>query len=171
MILQPGNRAPDFQLPLLGRESSEQTGEAHWQLGQALKGGAALLIFVKESCPTCQFALPLLDRIYQNYPGSQVAVVGIFQEIEPAAKRMVRELSIHMPVLLDEDPYPVSEQYELSFVPTFYYINQEGKIEQVIESFAREELREVNEKVARASDRSPIPFFRPEEAVPFFRPG
>ena len=170
MILKLEDRAPDFQLPLLASPSTGQ-GPAHWQLSRVLGQSSALLIFVKESCPTCQYALPLIDRIYQNYSASKVAVVSIAQEEEQVAKWMVREASLQMPVLLDKDPHPVSEQYGLSYVPTVFYVNRDRRIEQVIEGFAREELVEINEKVARVSGLSSIPFFRPEEGVPSFRPG
>lgn len=174
MTLKPGDSAPDFELPLLPKiaavDDAEQPAEFR-RLLDLLIQGPALLAFVKESCPTCQYALPFVDRIYRNYPESKVSLVVIAQEDGSMARKMVEGWGIQMPVLLDEEPFAVSQQYDLSFVPTFFYVTQEGEVETVVESFAREELRVMNEKIAQFSGLHPIPFFKPEEDVPPFRPG
>ncbi len=178
MILRPGDPAPDFELPQLVSAASTaapliRKGQApqQWRLAHALSRGPALLVFAKESCPTCQFALPLIDRIHRNYAHSKVSLVTIAQEDSAEAGRMVEDLSLQMPVLLDEDPYPVSELYGIAYVPTLFYARPDGEIDQVMEGFAREELREINERIAGLGGCSPIPFYRAEEGVPPFRPG
>ena len=178
MILTPGDLAPDFELPQLPPLGAAHPASAsrdqlpqQWRLARALRQGPVLLLFVKENCPTCQFALPFIDRIYRNYTGSKVGLITIAQEDSSGAGKMVGDLSLEMPVLLDQDPYPVSELYGISYVPTSFYARPDGEIEQVVEGFAREELREINEKIARLSGHSPIPFYSAEEGVPFFRPG
>ena len=172
--LKPGDRAPDFQLPVL----DHQTRSRHLReelnqvsLPDLLMPGPSLLVFVKESCPTCQYALPLLDRIYQNYPGSKASVYVIAQEEGPVAWRMVESLNLQTPVLLDWAPYPVSEQYGLVFVPTLFYVNRDREIENVAESFQREELNAVNQKIGEFSGCPVLPLFKEAEGVPAFRPG
>lgn len=165
MTLSQGEKAADFELWAL--ESNKV-----WRLGDVLSRGPVLLVFVKESCPTCQFALPLVDRIFGNYPDSRVSIVTIAQDEPEVAYQMVHDLRLKLPVLLDRDPYPVSESYGFGFVPAFFYVGHEGKLEHVIEGFAREELKQMNEKIARANGLgSPISFIEPGEDVPFFRPG
>ena len=178
MILTPGDLAPDFELPQLSPLGGAHRASAlreqlprQWKLARALREGPVLLLFVKESCPTCQFALPFIDRIYRNYTGSKVGLLTIAQEDSSGAAKMVKDLSLQMPVLLDEDPFPVSELYGLSYVPTLFYVGPNGTIEQVVEGFAREEVEEINQKIARASSQSLTPFYQPEEGVPFFQPG
>lgn len=184
MTLNRGDIAPDFGLPVLQATpvlaggvlaepiSGEPASGEIWTLRDLLSRGPALLIFVKESCPTCQFALPFVDRIYRNYPDSKVRLVVIAQEEPDLANEMVQDLKLRIPVLLDRDPYPVSEEYGVTFVPTFFYITPDGTVETVIESFAREELNALNEKIARDNGLgSAIPFYKPGEDVPFFRPG
>ncbi len=174
MILKAGDGAPDFELPVLtGKgEVDHSKGVPELQTLKDLLGrGSALLVFVKEDCPTCEYALPLVDRIYQNYPGSKASIVVIAQEGVFAALKMVQDWGIHMPVLLDQDPFVVSEDYGLEFVPTFFSVAQDGRIERSFESFAREELKTINEVIARLSGATPIPFFTAQEGVPAFRPG
>lgn len=166
-VLKPGELAPLFELPGLAAGG----GILHWSLQEQLKKGPALLVFVKQSCPTCQYALPLIDRIYRNYPNSRAAVVTIAQEDAVTAARMVQNLDIQMPVLLDLEPFQVSEQYAFAVVPAVFYITPEGKIDHAVESFAREELKEINQKIARTNGLPPATLFRTDEGIPPFRPG
>ncbi len=170
MSIQKGSRAPDFDLPRLA-PGGESGSDARGRLRDFLLQGPVLLIFVKETCPTCEYALPLVDRLYRNYPGSAVSILTIAQEKSVAASRMVRNWGVRMPVYLDLSPHPVSEDYRLSFVPTFCYIGPDGLIERIVESFAREELQEINAKLAVATGVVPFPLFAPEEGIPAFRPG
>ena len=172
--LKPGDRAPDFQLPVLDHQTrSRHLREElnHVSLRDLLILGPSLLVFVKESCPTCQYALPLVDRIYQNYPDSKSSIYVIAQEEGPVAGRMVESLNLQTPVLLDRAPYAVSEQYGLVFVPTLFYVNCDREIENIAESFEREELNTVNQKIAEFNGRSVLPVVKETEDVPAFRPG
>ena len=174
MLLKPGDHAPDFELALLGAASPENSrpDSGSLKLEELLVEGPALLVFVKEGCPTCQYTLPFLERMYQSYPESRVSLVVIAQEEASVAARMVHNFGIPTtPLVLDSDPFPVSEQYELSFVPTFFYVGQDQRIERVFESFDREKLRSLNEAVAQANEVSARPLFTQEEGVPPFRPG
>ena len=118
-----------------------------------------------------QISLPLMDRIRENYPKSGVSVVAIAQESMFTALKMAKDWEIQMPILLDQNPYAVSEEYGIRFVPTFFYVGEDGRIRDIVESFAREELKAINEKIAHLSGLEPIPFFSAEEGAPPFRPG
>jgi len=174
MTLKPGDQAPDFELQWINGdaegENSEEVSELR-SLRGLVKDGPALLVFVKEGCPTCEYSLPLVDRMRQNYPKSGVSIVAIAQESMFTALKMAEELEIHMPILLDQNPYTVSEEYGIHFVPTSFYVGEDGRIRDIVESFAREELKAINEKIARLSGLDPIPFFSAKEDVPPFRPG
>lgn len=168
MTLKPGELAPDFQLELV-LDILQRQGRVV-SLQDTIEKGPALLVFAKESCPTCQFCLPFVQRIYQNYLDLEVSLVVIVQESLSAAQAMIHGLGLHMSVLLDED-FSVSENYQIEFVPAFFYVGQDGKIKRVVESFARRELVEINEEIAKAKGVDPLPFFTADEVVPAFRPG
>ena len=174
MTLKPGDQAPDFELQWISGDaeakSSDEVSELR-SLTSLLKDGPALLVFVKEGCPTCEYALPLVDRIRENYPKSGASIVAIAQESMFAALKMAKDWEIQMPILLDQNPYTVSEEYGIHFVPTFFYVGEDGRIRDIVESFAREELKVINEKIARLRAVDPIPFFSAQEDVPPFRPG
>ncbi len=174
MILKPGDQAPDFELQWITGDGEGGDSEEVFELRSLthlLKDGPALVVFVKEGCPTCEYSLPLVDRIRGNYPKSGVSIVAVAQESMFTALKIAKDWKIQMPILLDQNPYGVSEEYGIHFVPTFFYVGEDGRIRDIVESFAREELRAINEKIAHLSGLDPIPFFSAEEDVPPFRPG
>ena len=174
MPLKPGDYAPDFELALVPAADTENSepGSKSLKLEELVAKGPALIVFVKEGCPTCQYTLPFFERMYQSYPQSRVSLVVIAQEEASVASKMVHNFGIPTtPLLLDPQPFTVSEKYELCFVPTFFYVAQNGKIERVFESFDREALRSLNEAVARANELPSRPLFGEEEEVAPFRPG
>ena len=174
MTLKPGDQAPDFELQWITGDGegwgSEEVSELR-SLKSLVKDGPALLAFVKEGCPTCEYSLPLVERIHRNYPKSGVSIVAIAQESMFTALKIAEDWEIQIPILLDQNPYAVSEEYGIRFVPTFFYVGEDGRIRDIVESFAREELKAINEKIAHLSGLDPIPFFSAEEGVPPFRPG
>src|ERR1051326_8689806 len=55
-LIDPGSRAPDFQLATLNDGQSALSG--------LLTAGPVLLAFFKVSCPVCQMTFPYLERIH-----------------------------------------------------------------------------------------------------------
>ena len=178
MMLKPGDVAVEFECPWLTRtrggnpeDEGPDLAVGLWRLADGLAQGPVLLMFVKAGCPTCEYSLPLIDRIYRNYPESRVSMVALAQERESGARRLIRDGNLHLKVGLDSSPHSIGESYGVSYVPTFFYIRPDGIIENVIESFAREELKEINAKIAQEDGVAVRPFFSLDEGVPGFRPG
>ena len=163
MTLKPGDQAPDFELQWITGDGeggdSEEVSELR-SLKSLVKDGPALLAFVKEGCPTCEYSLPLVDRIRQNYPKSEVSIVAIAQESMLTALKMAEDWEIQMPILLDQNPYTVSEEYGIRFVPTFFYVGEDGRIRDIVESFAREELKAINGKNCPLEQSGPHSLFQ-----------
>ena len=178
-MLEPGDVAVGFECLSLTRtgggnpedEGPPDLAVGPWRLANGLAQGPVLLMFVKVGCPTCEYSLPLIDRIYRNYPESRVSMVALAQERESGARRLIREGNLHLRVGLDSSPHSIGESYGVSYVPTVVYIRPDGSIENAIESFAREELKEINAKIAQEDGVAVLPFFSPDEGVPAFRPG
>src|SRR5215212_10383447 len=106
-MLTETQTAPDFVLPDLERLEKRFYDDPR----------PAILVFYKFSCPTCQLTLPYLQRIYEAY-GDAYNFVTIAQD-GPEQTRIFREtFGVQIPVLLDMDPYSVSQSYELDTVPS-----------------------------------------------------
>lgn len=161
--LTPGTTAPDFTL--------ETLDDKKFWLREALARGPVLAAFFKISCPTCQYAFPFLQRIYEVHGNKAVTIVGISQNNKKDTAAFIREYGLTFPVLLDDtSTYPVSNAYGLTNVPTSFWIARDGEIEISSVGWVRKEMEEFNQRAGPASD-GPRPLFRPNEQVADFRAG
>jgi peroxiredoxin len=162
--LTPGTQAPDFTLPSMDGNL--------FSLREALARGPVLVAFFKISCPTCQYAFPFLQRIYQAHGNTAVTLVGISQNTKKDTSLFIKEYGITFPVLLDDtSSYPVSNAYGLTNVPTIFWIAQDGEIEISSVGWIRKEMEELNQRAAEASSQSIQPLFRQDEQIADFRAG
>ncbi len=162
--LTPGTTAPDFTLETMdGKKLS---------LREALARGPVLAAFFKVSCPTCQYAFPFLQRIYEVHGNRAVTIVGISQNPKKDTAAFIREYGVTFPVLLDDtSTYPVSNAYGLTNVPTIFWIAQDGGIEISSVGWIRKEMEEFNQRAAEAASDGPKPLFHPDEEIADFRAG
>lgn len=159
-----GQSAPEFSLPVMNGPNLS--------LKEALARGPVILAFFKISCPTCQYALPFVDRIYRAYGGKGVTIVAISQNNRKDTALFVESFHITFPVLLDDtESYPVSNAYGLTNVPTTFWIAQDGEIEISSVGWDRKDFEQINTRVAQAGEASLVPIFHPGENVPAFRAG
>src|SRR3979490_1852479 len=162
--LEPGTRAPDFTLPTLEGKT--------FSLREALARGPVLAAFFKISCPTCQYAFPFLQRIYQAHENQAVTIVGISQNTKKDTALFIKEYGIAFPVLLDDtSSYPVSNAYRLTNVPTIFWIAQDGEIEISSVGWLKADFEEINRRMAEAEKIAPAVLFKPGEDVRDFRAG
>jgi len=161
--LTAGTAAPEINLPnTQGKEVS---------LKEALKRGPVVAAFFKISCPVCQFALPYLERIYKAYSGGKVAIVGISQDEQNYTEEFAREYRITFPLLLDPvDDYPASNAYDLTNVPSIFFI-AEGGVKLSIVGWDKRDMERLNAEVARASGVPLQPLFGKGEDVPASKAG
>jgi len=161
--LTAGTPAPTFAL--------KDGGGKVYTLAEALKKGPVLLAFFKESCPTCQFAFPFLERIHKAIPdGSRVQMWGVSQSDAGDTRAFAREQGCTFPLLLDEDGYPVSNLYGLTTVPTLFLVDPDGTIQLSSVGFSRKDIEAVAAEFSRRSG-NPITVFRPSDIVPDYKPG
>jgi peroxiredoxin len=140
-------------------------------LADALKNGPVLVSFFKVSCPTCQLTLPFLQRLYEVYGDSNVAIFGISQDNPSDTREFMREFGIRIPVLIDEHGYPASNAYGLTNVPSMFWIKPDGKIHFVSVGFSKGDLEQISSDVALATGNPTRPLFRAGEKVPEFKSG
>src|SRR5437868_9298211 len=89
-----GAKAPEFELAAGdGRKFS-----LHRELAQR----PVVLVFFKVSCPTCQYALPFLERLHKVYGNKNVSLVGVSQNNARETASFNKEFGVTFPVLLDE---------------------------------------------------------------------
>jgi len=155
--LTAGAHAPDFRLEDLA--GGEKT------LGELLKNGPVFLAFFKVSCPTCQYTLPFLERIYRG-PAAGIQMFAVSQDDAEATREFHQEFGITMPTLLDSSrfDYPASDAYGLSHVPSMFLVERDGRISWALVGFSRKDLTALGEKLG-------VNPFRAGEKVPEMRSG
>src|SRR5215472_4135447 len=162
--LNTGVLAPDFSLPTLdGKQVS---------LVEALKRGPVVLAFFKVSCPVCQFAFPLLERVYSENQDASVTVLGISQDDRKKTQTFIREFGITFPIALDDpNNYAVSNAYGLTNVPTVFSNAAGGQIEVSCVGWSKRDVDAVHQKLAEYSGQNASPLWRAGDDVPEFRAG
>jgi hypothetical protein len=146
---------PDVRLPDLGGVSRP--------LHEAWTEGGALVVVGHSECRTTLLALPFVDRLHRRL-GSRVAVV--LQDDAEAARGVVAELGLEVPVRLEAHPYPLARAVGLVCVPTLFLVDAKGRIARRREGFSRVDLMAFAEGLGAAE-----PLFAPGDDAPAFRPG
>jgi peroxiredoxin len=161
--IHAGNKAPDFELKDLdGKRAS---------LREALKRGPVVAAFFKSSCPVSQFTFPFLERLFKAYASDRTTFWAISQDDAEATREFCVEQGVTFPALLDEDGYPVSNDYGLTNVPTFYLIAPDGTVQVDSVGFGKKALEKISGELARVLGKRAAPVFQPGEIVPDTKPG
>ena len=160
-----GKSAPDFTLTTTDGKSVNLHG--------LLQRGPVVLAFFKVSCPVCQYAFPMYERMAQAHKASGASFLGISQNGSKDAKAFTREYGVTFPIALDNDAnnYVVSNAYGLTNVPTLFYVAPDGEIEVSSVGWSKADVEAVNTKLAEFRDQHTPVLWRNGEEVPAFRAG
>ena len=162
--LEAGVRAPEFSLTTVdGKNLSLQ---------EALKKGPVVLAFFKISCPVCQYAFPLYERMYQAHRNRDVSFIGVSQDNAKDTKTFMKEFGVTFPVVLDDPAkYAVSNAYGLTNVPTLFYIDSSGEIEVSSVGWSKADVEALNAKLAGNHQQAAPALWHKGEDVQEFRAG
>jgi len=162
--LATGTTAPELDLHTLDGK--------RFSLREELARGPVVLAFFKVSCPTCQYALPFLERLHKTYGDKGVRLVGVSQNDAKETAAFNRQFGVTFPVLLDDTHrYPVSNAFGLTNVPSVFWIAQDGEIEVSSVGWVKADFDQINRKMAEAGRAAPAVIFKPGEDVRDFRAG
>lgn len=156
--LEAGQRAPDFELPVLGGQPQS--------LKSILEGGPTLLAFFKVSCPVCQFTFPFLERLHQGAGPGKLQLVAISQDDARSTREYNRQYGVTFLTLLDEagKGYAVSNAFGITTVPSLFLVEPDGRISMTSAGFSKVDI----ETLAARAGVTP---FRPGEYVPEWQAG
>jgi peroxiredoxin len=159
-MLDVKQTAPNFELPKLDGGLARLYPE---------DGKLTLVIFYKFSCPTCQLTLPYIQKMYETY-GDSVHFRAVAQDGPEKTREFAQQYNITMPILLDQEPYSVSRQYELVSVPSIFLVNPDRTIRYAGEGFVKQELLNLADVLAEKSSKPQIDLFG-NDPVPELKPG
>jgi len=122
---QAGFAAPDFTL-------KTPTGE-EYTLSE-LKGNAVLVNLWATWCPPCRAEMPAIEKMYQEYKdqGFVVLAVDMTYQDDPAnVAPFIQKYGLTFPVLLEETG-DVAALYQLRSLPSSFFINRAGVIQEIV---------------------------------------
>lgn len=116
-------RAPAFKLNTLNNQSIGN---------ENLQGKIVVLNFWATWCPPCRAEMPALEAAHRANQNENVFILGVNQmEDAHAVETFAREFNLTFPLVRDADG-AVSAQYQVSALPTTFFIDRRGVIRNVV---------------------------------------
>jgi peroxiredoxin len=122
---QAGFTAPDFTL---------KTPDGEGYRLSELKGNAVLVNLWATWCPPCRAEMPAIEKMYQEYKDQGLVVLAVnmtYQDDPANVSPFIQEYGLTFPVLLEETGN-VGTAYQLRSLPSTYFINRAGIIQEVV---------------------------------------
>ena len=120
---RPGFVAPDFELKALDGSTVRLSD---------FRGHPVVINFWATWCPPCRMEMPAIVREYKRYRDRGLIVLAVNQAEQPEKVATFRDTyQMPFPILLDEH-MTVSEQYEIRFLPTTFFVNADGVISDMV---------------------------------------
>jgi peroxiredoxin len=160
--LEPGSFFPSVSL----YDENGERADAPRPKGEALYG------FFKTTCPTSELAWPYFERIRRLADGA-LPVVAISQDAPAETAEFNRRLGVRIPTLFDPEPWKASEALGLESVPTFFLVDESGRIADTVVGFQRRKLAELGARAAERAGRDDpeAVVFHPGDYAPELKPG
>jgi len=120
-----GFLAPDFSL-------QSTTGETVTLSN--LRGHAVLINLWATWCPPCRAEMPAIQKVYDEYKDQGLIVLAVnmtYQDSPSEVPPFLQEYNLTFPVLLDQSG-SMAKSYELRSLPSSFFINREGTIQEVV---------------------------------------
>jgi peroxiredoxin len=98
------------------------------------RGHPIVLNFWATWCPPCRAEMPAMQRAYLDYEEEEVivlAVNSINQDSLPSVTQFIEEFGLSFPILLD-NLGNAANTYQISSLPTTYFIGKDGVITEVV---------------------------------------
>jgi peroxiredoxin len=155
--LEPGTAAPPFRL-------EDLDGKPH-SLDQLRQGDLLLLVFYHSECPTCGLSMPFIGNLARAVKSERMKIWGVSQDGRNETVKFARLKGLEMPILIDADPYPVSQAYGLTNVPTLFLIDAGLTIIDQCVGFTRDDFIRIAKAVAHNAG-TPVPDIFAGQEVP-----
>jgi peroxiredoxin len=120
-----GFLAPDFSLLTTDGET--------FTLSE-LRGQAVLVNLWATWCPPCRAEMPAMQKLHAEYKDQGFTILAVnmtYQDDFLAIAPFVEEYQLSFPILLDEMG-EVGRKYELRSLPSSFFIDREGFIQEVV---------------------------------------
>jgi peroxiredoxin len=163
-VLSKNSAAPEIKLKTARGED--------FSLDAARRQTPVVAAFFKVECPTCQYALPFVQRLSEGYPKDKLRVVAISQNDKAATEAFIKQYKLDIPVAIDDKTqYVASNAYGLTNVPSIFYISTAGKVEASIVGWSKSDMDALNTQIAKDTGAPIAPLYKPTEQILEFKAG
>lgn len=122
---QPGFLAPEFSLEDMNGEKVSLA---------SLRGRPVLLNFWASWCPPCRSEMPAMQELFAEYEDQGFTILAVNatnQDDLADMKRFVEGNQLQFPILLDQTG-SAGNLYNIQSLPTSFFINQDGIVEDLV---------------------------------------
>lgn len=92
------------------------------------KGKKVFLNFWASWCPPCKAEMPDIEKLYMETKDSDLVILAVnVGEVKSKVSSFLNDNKYSFPVLLDSDQ-KITNQYNISGIPTSFFIDEEGNI-------------------------------------------
>ncbi len=128
--IQPGSQSADAKINLMADYdfTLEDLDGKKVTLSQ-LKGKRVFLNFWATWCPPCKAEMPDIEKLYQETKDSDLVILAVnVGEDKKTVQDFISKNNYNFPVLLDVKG-EVSQLYQVSGIPTSYFIDTNGLLD------------------------------------------
>lgn len=125
-LYQEGDEAPDFELTQINENNEEEIIRL-----SELKGKGVMLNFWATYCAPCEAEMPFMESLYPEYKDDIEIVAVSLDGGELVIQRFIDKYDLSFPVVHDTDS-DVLDLYSVGPIPTTFFINPEGEIEEEV---------------------------------------
>lgn len=123
-VVEVSDNAPNFKLEQLNGEKDSLTLSD-------LEGKGVMLNFWATYCKPCEKEMPYMQELYTKYEEKGVEVVAVSVDAtELVINRFIDQYGLTFPVVHDKGQ--VMELYGIGPLPSTFFINPEGKVEEKV---------------------------------------
>ena len=120
-----GFHAPDFKLETISGDSLQLSD---------LSGQPVIINLWASWCVPCRTEMPAMQRVYEEYKPQGLEILAVNTTNQDSIQKVsdfVSELGLSFPILMDNDGI-VSNLYQSQALPTTFFLNRSGIIQDVV---------------------------------------
>lgn len=124
-VPREGFLAPDFLLKTTRGETIALSD---------FRGQAVLVNLWATWCPPCRAEMPAIQKLYDEYKDRGFVVLAVnmtYQDNPQAIVPFIQEHNLTFPILIEETG-DVADSYELRSLPSSFFIDRDGLIQEVV---------------------------------------
>lgn len=127
-IYKAGDQAPDFKLQQINNNNELESVQL-----SDLEGKGVMLNFWATYCKPCEAEMPFMEKLYPEYQEKNVEIIAVsLDATELVIDKFIDKYDITFPIPHDTKNQ-VMELYKIGPIPSTFFINSDGVIEEIVE--------------------------------------